>query len=468
MPLSTVAGHRLVERVRGLRATPARAYGVALLVVAVATIGRYLIDPQLLQGLPFITYYPAVLIAALLGGLGPGIMALLLSSLGAVYLFLPPFGSFELEPRGVISVLFFLAFSGLNIAIVVALDRTIDRLIAQERNIRTIIESAPNGVVIVDQAGRIMSVNTSTETLFGYGRTELLGRPVEMLVPKPAAERHRTLRVAYQARPEPRSMGAGRDLSGRRKDGSEFPVEIGLNPVGGNGKPFVLATVIDITTRRRAERGQQLLVDELRHRTRNLFAVVQSLAAATLFKDTPPAEAKDTFYGRLQALAHAYAAVADTSWEGAALDQMLRRQLAGFSDRVSVTGCGVAVGVSAAQNFALIAHELATNAVKYGALSAPGGTVAITGQVGPDDGPEGRVLSFCWQESGGPKVSPPTRRGFGSTLLVDAARGFSTDVAIEYNPDGLVYRLDVPLRAIEPSMPPLAELNGGSDAPRHG
>lgn len=136
-----------------------------------------------------------------------------------------------------ISLLFFAGFSALNIAILVIFDRTITRLIAQEHNVRTLVESAPNGIVIVADDGRILGVNRSTERLFGYERAELIGRQVEVLVPTTAGEKHRAVRMAYQARPEPRAMGAGRDLSGKRKDGTEFPVEIGLNPVDRAGHP---------------------------------------------------------------------------------------------------------------------------------------------------------------------------------------------------------------------------------------
>lgn len=454
MPLGT-SDHRLIERARRLRGGPPRALGLAVVIVGLATALRFSLESQLVDGLPFITYFAAVIITTLLAGLWPGILALALSSVVAWYVFLPPAYSFAVGLDTIVSLVFFNALSGINIAIIVALEKTIDRLIGQEHNVRMLIESAPNGIVVVDSEGRILGANRSTESLFGYDRAELVGRQVEVLVPGPSADKHRALRAAYHVQPQPRAMGAGRDLSGRRKDGSEFPVEIGLNPVDRAGKPAVLATVIDISERKRVQQAQQLIIHELQHRTRNLFAVVQAVAEATLFKGRPLLEARQTFYGRLTALASAYAEVSGSAWEGASLAQLVRRQLAGFSQRIAVTGCDIVIGVSAAQQFALILHELATNAIKYGALSVPGGSVAITGHV--ELGREGdQRFSFEWRESGGPTVVPPSRRGFGSTILLEAARGFSEDVLLEYEPDGLLYRLQVPLSAIEAAKSPLA------------
>jgi PAS domain S-box-containing protein len=132
----------------------------------------------------------------------------------------------------IIEFLLFVFISGVDVAIAILLSKLIERLIIQQRNIRVLLEAAPNGFVLVDENGTIRLVNASAEKLFGYRREELVGKKVEKLVPEQHVSDHRNLRAAYQEKPEVRLMGLGRDLSGRRKDGSEFPVEIGLNPVG--------------------------------------------------------------------------------------------------------------------------------------------------------------------------------------------------------------------------------------------
>src|SRR3954453_14627647 len=155
------------------------------------------------------------------------------------------------------------------------------------------------------------------EKLFGYPRSELLGRSVEILVPSAVAQTHRGLRDSYMRAPEARPMGAGRDLSGRRKDGSEFPVEIGLSPVARNGTRGVLATVIDISERKRAHDRQQFLILELQHRTANLFAVIQFIANRSLAEGQSITQARKELNARLDALARAHAILADAAWEGA-------------------------------------------------------------------------------------------------------------------------------------------------------
>ncbi len=122
-----------------------------------------------------------------------------------------------------------------------------------EEHLRLVVEGAPNANVVVDDAGRITLVNAQTERLFGYDRVELLGMPVDLLVPERFRTGHGALRVAYHGTASPRLMGAGRDLYCLRKDGTEVPVEIGLNPIRTPKGDFVLASVIDITERKLLE-----------------------------------------------------------------------------------------------------------------------------------------------------------------------------------------------------------------------
>jgi PAS domain S-box-containing protein len=122
-----------------------------------------------------------------------------------------------------------------------------------EERFRLVVESTPNAIVVVDREGRMVLVNSQTERLFGYNRSELVGQSVEMLVPHRFRENHADYRGAFFADPQARPMGAGRDLFGLRKDGSEFPVEIGLNPMETEEGTLVLSAVVDITERKRAQ-----------------------------------------------------------------------------------------------------------------------------------------------------------------------------------------------------------------------
>lgn len=132
-----------------------------------------------------------------------------------------------------------------------------------EERFRAAVEAAPNAMIMVDARGTIVLVNSQTEALFGYTRAELLGQRIELLVPNDMKERHPTFVKVYMAQPTPRPMGSGRDLYAQRKDGSRFPVEIGLHPISGPEGDYVISSVVDISERVRArerlmERNEEL------------------------------------------------------------------------------------------------------------------------------------------------------------------------------------------------------------------
>ena len=130
-----------------------------------------------------------------------------------------------------------------------------------EERFRQVVESAPNAIVMIGPNGLIEMVNAQTERMFGYSRNDLLGKPVEMLVPERYRHNHPGLRAGFFASPVSRPMGAGRDLFGLRKDGSEFPVEIGLNPIATEAGTMVLSAVVDISARKRLEERFRQVVE---------------------------------------------------------------------------------------------------------------------------------------------------------------------------------------------------------------
>ena len=325
--------------------------------------------------------------------------------------------------REVVEFLLFLFICGVNVSIAVVLHKLIERLIIRQRNIGVLLESAPNGFVLVDGNGVIRLVNASAEKLFGYKRDELVGRAVESLVPEHYRSEHSNVRAAYQEKPEERPMGLGRDLSGRRKDGSEFPAEIGLSPIEQEGRPAVLAAVVDISARKRAEQSQRLIIGELKHRTANLLTIIQAIISNTLKESKTLAEAGYVLSGRVQALSNAYTVLADAAWEGASLTKILNSHSILHTNHVTIDGCEINLTPRAAQQFAMVVHELATNALKYGALSSPDGRVSISGKLDRHNGSPSFL--FSWKESGGPRISLPTRKGFGSVILLDSAKQFA-------------------------------------------
>ncbi|WP_018412210.1 sensor histidine kinase [Methyloversatilis thermotolerans] len=149
---------------------------------------------------------------------------------------------------------------------------------------RRVVEYAPSAMVLVDTRGAIVMVNEQAERLFGYPRSALIGHSVDLLVPQAARAHHAQFRDGFLSTPSPRPMGAGRDLHARRADGSEFPVEIGLNPMPTEGGTLVLASIVDITERKRAQQvleqallEKTVLLNEVHHRVKNNLQVITSL-----------------------------------------------------------------------------------------------------------------------------------------------------------------------------------------------
>ena len=153
-----------------------------------------------------------------------------------------------------------------------------------EDSFRRVVEWAPSAMVMIDRDGLMVLANAQAEQMFNYGRAELIGQSVEMLVPERFRHHHRAFRAGFFGDPQPRPMGIGRELAGCRADGSEFPIEIGLNPIDTEAGKMVLASIIDITERRRVQqrledalREKTVLLNEVHHRVKNNLQVITSL-----------------------------------------------------------------------------------------------------------------------------------------------------------------------------------------------
>lgn len=153
-----------------------------------------------------------------------------------------------------------------------------------EDSFRRVVEWAPSAMVMIDLEGIMVLVNAQTERMFDYGRDALIGKSVEILVPERFRQQHRVFRTGYFNDPQPRPMGVGRDLAGCRADGTEFPIEIGLNPIATEAGVMVLASIVDITERQRAQqrledalREKTVLLNEVHHRVKNNLQVITSL-----------------------------------------------------------------------------------------------------------------------------------------------------------------------------------------------
>lgn len=307
-----------------------------------------------------------------------------------------------------------------------------------------LMEAIPAALIVVDADGRIVLVNAQAEELFGYRSEELVGESIERLLPERHRGGHPRLRAEFSADARPRPMGAGRELHARRRDGREFPVEIGLNPLDTADGPMVLAAIVDITERRRSEQQRELLIRELNHRVKNILAIVQSIAAQTLRGTESREEFGERFSGRLAALAAAHDLLVQRNWGAIEIATLLERTLAvtTAAERVTLEGEPVSLESNAAVSVSLLVHELATNAVKYGALSQPAGRIEIRWAL---TGAERQALAVHWLERGGRPVQPPSSEGFGTRLIEQVVRELGAVLERDWQPTGLSLRLEVPL-----------------------
>jgi two-component sensor histidine kinase len=248
-----------------------------------------------------------------------------------------------------------------------------------------------------------------------------------------------------------RPMGTGLDLVARRADGTTCPVDIMLNPLKHLAEPMVLAVVRDMTERRAAEDQRRLLMREVNHRAKNILSVVQAIAHQT--EATSCQEFIAKFDERIQSLRASHDLLVESEWRNVPLAQLVRAQLAHFGtlvdSRIIVRGPDLRITAKAAQTIGMAIHELATNAGKYGALSSDIGRVDIAWCLEPADAREAIRFTIEWSESGGPVVVPPTRRGFGWSVLCEMTKmSLGADVTLEYAPTGIVWRLVCPANRV--------------------
>lgn len=233
------------------------------------------------------------------------------------------------------------------------------------------------------------------------------------------------------------------------EDGRKYWHDIHIDPLRDLSGSTVGLTgaAVDVTERKENEQHLRLLMRELTHRSKNLLAVIQAMARQTARHAGSIDDFVEIFSARLQALSKSHDLLVQESWYGASLSDMVRSQLGHHLDRensqVTIQGPNIFLKPEAAQNIGLAIHELSTNAAKYGALSVPTGHVDIRWARRPAETGGGFELS--WREAGGPSVSKPASRGFGSLVIErNLARALDGTVDLDFAPSGLVCNVSVP------------------------
>lgn len=315
---------------------------------------------------------------------------------------------------------------------------------ASEERFRLMAESAPVMIWISDAYGKCVHLNQMLREFWGIGEHQLgefdwgltlhpedNSKVISHVTKALATRSHFSLKARYlDAKGRYRVL----DTRGhpRFSAGGEF---IGM--VGAN---------VDVTEREEAEMARELLVAELNHRVKNTLSIVQAIAHQTFRKDAEPTAARRAFEGRLIALGNAHDLLTEANWENVSLKELAEVTLGtkcSNTDVITLNGPSVMLSPKQAVSLAMALHELCTNARKYGALSSDKGRISVgwyhTGGPLPQ-------LCLRWHESGGPIVSPPSRRGFGSVLLERTlAHDLGGEVNVDFEPQGLICSIMVPL-----------------------
>jgi PAS domain S-box-containing protein len=312
------------------------------------------------------------------------------------------------------------------------------RLQAEKGLLAAIVSSSDDAIVSKDLNGIVTSWNAGAESLFGWTAEETIGRHISIIAhPERAEESNEILK----------QIGRGErirhyETKRRHKDGATVEISLTVSPIYDDEGRIIGASKIarDVSERRRNEERLRFLLRELDHRAKNVLAVAQAMLRLTR-ADTVEGYV-EAIEGRIRALAQVHGQMAENRWDGAELSALVAAHVKVFSEtgeRIRTEGDAFWVSPAAAQVIAIVLHELSTNAAKYGALSTASGTVTV--RWGRADG----GLRLSWGEEGGPPVSAPERRGFGTQIIersVPDQLGGAADV--HWLPSGLQCTFIVP------------------------
>ncbi|MCP3914382.1 MAG: PAS domain S-box protein [bacterium] len=317
------------------------------------------------------------------------------------------------------------------------------RLRESERRYRTLVEHAPEAIVVLDvDAGHFVDANQNATRLFKMDREGLLRRNPFELSPE-LQPNHRSSRQAAAGYIEEALTGGTPTFEWEHvdADGTSVPCEVRLVRLPAQDRRLVRGSLTDITERRRTRERRQRMMFELDHRVKNNLTLVTALLEHTLAGTSTMDEFSRAFAGRIQAMAKTHDALALTRWEGVELAQIAERVLAPYGlGRIGIDGADVTLSPSVVTPFGLVLHELATNAVKYGALATERGRIDVRWSLTPGD-----RIDLVWKESGAGEITPPTEYGRGIRLsvgLVEYEIGGS--IELDFATGGLSCRMNLP------------------------
>jgi two-component system CheB/CheR fusion protein len=304
----------------------------------------------------------------------------------------------------------------------------------------SIVQFSDDAIISKNLDGIIESWNAGAERIFGYTAREAIGQSVEILIPPDRLNEEQTIlrRIRRGERIE------HYETIRRCKDGSPINISLTVSPIMATDGRVIGASKIarDITERKRSEAHISVLAREAEHRAKNILATVQAIVNLTEAETV--ADFKNAIEGRVHALANVHTLFVESRWSGAELHDLIAKELAPYrkwdGTRVAIEGPALKLEPSMAQTIAVVFHELTTNAVKYGALSVWNGRIAVSWTR-----PEIGRLVLRWTETGGPAVTPPTRKGFGTRVMANVIHQARGEIGFDWHPAGLACEIALPI-----------------------
>ncbi|NML95589.1 HWE histidine kinase domain-containing protein [Novosphingobium olei] len=422
-------------------------------MVALSAAARYLLGPW--YPAPFIPFYPAILVSTLIGGRLAANLSLALSLACAAYFFYYLSGNAEATNVPVALAMFALVALTV-IEILVRLTSLADALRAREvvllaqaedlmrrehasverlAELEAIYEQAPIGLGLLDDQMRFVRLNSALAEMNGYSIEDHVGKSAWDLVPDLRSSAEPILRSVLDTGEAIRDV----EISGETAANpgtSRYWKEMFYPVRGLEGRTSGIGILCeDVTDQKQSQEREALLMGEVDHRAKNLLAVVQSVVQLTRFHGDPAAF-KASIVDRIQALGRVHALLAAHRWSGVALDEIIAQELAPFGDAITVHHLDqpLQLNPGAAQALSMILHELLTNSVKYGALSASGRVELSLNSAGPDSSD----VELRWLELDGPAPVEGRPKGFGTKLLATAVTGtLSGQLDYDLRPEGL-------------------------------
>ncbi|WFU26336.1 PAS domain S-box protein [Bradyrhizobium sp. CB1717] len=319
-------------------------------------------------------------------------------------------------------------------------ERALERAERLANLLASIVESSDDAIVSKNLDGVITSWNKAAERIFGYPATEAIGQPITLVIPEDRLSEEREILTRIRRGERIDHFETVR----RRRDGSSIVVSLTVSPVNDAHGNIVGASKIarDITQQKRTQEQISILAREAEHRSKNILSNVQAII--NLSQSDTSEGLKQVISGRIQAMANVHSLFVETRWIGAEVSAIAKQELApyleeGQEKRIVIEGLQTVLEPTAAQAVAVVLHELATNATKYGALSNATGRIELAWSR-TEDG----QLMLRWTELGGPRVNAPQRKGFGSRLIEGTISPLGGKVLFEWRAEGLVCEIAVP------------------------